>query len=75
MNHVLIKIFFKLQTEYAEEQEPQRPTQLSIDDSDMREMSPPPYHIAIRLTNQTELEEIQIYNDQSPPPSYEKAVT
>ncbi|KAH1015818.1 uncharacterized protein LOC109538379 [Dendroctonus ponderosae] len=65
----------QLETEYAEEQEPQRPTQLSIDDSGMREMSPPPYHIAIRLTNQTELEEIQIYNDQSPPPPYEKAVT
>ncbi|XP_066251500.1 uncharacterized protein [Euwallacea similis] len=53
----------------------QRPTQLSIHETEMREASPPPYHIAIRLTNQVDLEEIQIYDDQSPPPPYEKAVT
>lgn len=55
--------------------EQQRPTQLSIHQSDLREMSPPPYHIAIRLANQNDSEEIQIYDDQSPPPPYEKAVT
>ncbi|CAG9773839.1 unnamed protein product [Ceutorhynchus assimilis] len=51
----------------------QRPTRLSI--ADVQEMSPPPYHIAIRLANQNDLEEIRIYDDQSPPPPYEKAIT
>lgn len=65
--------------ELQDHQEDQRTIQLSINESDLREMSPPPYHIAIRLTNhhhhQVDLEEIQIYDDQSPPPTYEKAVT
>lgn len=62
--------------ELPDHQEQQRTIQLSIHESDLREMSPPPYHIAIRLANhQVDLEAIQIYDDQSPPPTYEKAVT
>ncbi|KAF7272743.1 uncharacterized protein LOC143196873 isoform X1 [Rhynchophorus ferrugineus] len=48
---------------------------LSIHHSSLQELPPPPYHIAIRLSNQNNLETIQILDDQSPPPPYEKAVT
>ncbi|XP_044252955.1 uncharacterized protein LOC123003945 [Tribolium madens] len=38
------------------------------------ELPPPPYHIAIMLPSQNDTESVQIIRD-SPPPSYEKAVT
>ncbi|XP_049818265.1 uncharacterized protein LOC109600626 isoform X2 [Aethina tumida] len=42
--------------------------------SNASELPPPPYHIAVMLSPQNELETIQVIRD-SPPPSYEKAVT
>jgi hypothetical protein len=38
------------------------------------ELPPPPYHIAIMLPSQNDTESVQVIRD-SPPPSYEKAVT
>lgn len=38
------------------------------------EFPPPPYHIAIMLPSQNANETVQVIRD-SPPPSYEKAVT
>ncbi|XP_018561223.1 uncharacterized protein LOC108903494 isoform X2 [Anoplophora glabripennis] len=38
------------------------------------EMPPPPYHIAVMLSPTADLDAIQVIRD-SPPPSYEKAVT
>ncbi|KAJ8959071.1 hypothetical protein NQ318_022327 [Aromia moschata] len=38
------------------------------------EMPPPPYHIAVMLSPQNDLDAIQVIRD-SPPPSYEKAIT
>ncbi|KAJ8983973.1 hypothetical protein NQ317_008677 [Molorchus minor] len=38
------------------------------------EMPPPPYHIAVMLSPTNDLDAIQVIGD-SPPPSYEKAVT
>ena len=41
---------------------------------DSAELPPPPYHIAIMLPSQNGTETVQVIQD-SPPPSYEKAVT
>ncbi|KAJ8972624.1 hypothetical protein NQ314_000080 [Rhamnusium bicolor] len=38
------------------------------------EMPPPPYHIAVMLSPQNDMDTIHVISD-SPPPSYEKAVT
>ncbi|XP_056638257.1 uncharacterized protein LOC130446197 isoform X1 [Diorhabda sublineata] len=38
------------------------------------ELPPPPYHIAVMLSPRNDLDEIRVIRD-SPPPSYEKAVT
>lgn len=64
----------ELQLDDLEQRSEQRPSDLSIQ-SDIQEIPPPPYHIAIRFSNQNDLEGIQIIDDQSPPPPYEKAVT
>ncbi|XP_030768070.1 uncharacterized protein LOC115891663 isoform X2 [Sitophilus oryzae] len=55
----------------------QEPTanHISVHQVDVQELPPPPYHIAVRLSNQNHTEGIQILDDQSPPPPYEKAIT
>ncbi|XP_060521317.1 uncharacterized protein LOC132698978 isoform X2 [Cylas formicarius] len=61
------------QPQVVVEEPPPPPLQDSTEDPS--EIPPPPYHIAILLSPQSDLDTIDIIQDQSPPPSYEKAVT
>ncbi|XP_023012113.2 uncharacterized protein isoform X1 [Leptinotarsa decemlineata] len=59
------------QTESEENRHRQVSTSLSQNSA---ELPPPPYHIAVMLSPQNDLDSIQVIRD-SPPPSYDKAVT
>ncbi|KAG5890766.1 hypothetical protein JTB14_016503 [Gonioctena quinquepunctata] len=61
----------------SERQEPEETSHQQVTASlsqNSTEMPPPPYHIAVMLSPQNDLDSIQVIRD-SPPPSYEKVVT
>lgn len=72
-HNFLLLSYLCFQNESSEEPSTQVPN--SVAPMHAIEVSPPPYHVAIMLPPQTEGDDSLTIVRDSPPPSYEKAVT